>query len=72
MLNLFIFLVSCATYLCAVLLGCLIGCFIGNKIWDIYFENIILPKIRKEEYIKRLKFLEICKIIGNPIQEVKQ
>ena len=47
-------------------IGILLGYIIGLKIWDFYFEKIILPKIKKQRRIDLLNLLKCCKIIGNP------
>lgn len=43
-----------------------IGYIIGLKIWDFYYEKVIVPKIEKRERQRRLEFIEACKTIGNP------
>ena len=47
-------------------IGSLIGYIIGLKIWDYYYEKIIVPKEEKLERQRRMEVFEICKVIGNP------
>ena len=47
-----------------VYIGILLGYIAGLKIWDFYYEKIILPKIEKQ---KTLDSHKIARIIGNPI-----
>lgn len=39
---------------------------IGLKIWDFYYDKIIIPKKKEIKRQRMLKFLEVCDIIGNP------
>jgi len=50
-----------------VYIGILLGYIAGLKIWDFYYEKIILPKIEKYEKQKTLDSHKIARIIGNPI-----
>lgn len=48
------------------MVGCIIGYMIGLKIWD----KFILPVLEERKNLKQrkifLKYIELCKIIGNP------
>lgn len=48
-------------------IGSVIGYILGLKIWDLYYNKIILPKIIKEEKEMLTLFHNISKLIGNPI-----